>query len=192
MQALMRSCRKTPKRRFFRRPVGNRGISLVDLLIVMMILAILGLAVIPQLHFDDLKLNAAATEVVSAAGYARTLAIRYQRPFGLAADAGGNRIKVFDLRFRFDPAPHPESDPPVDANGVVIHPIDKKWYLKDFDEIVQYQGTTISSAPPVNGEVYFFGNGNISYQNDVNIALSYGSGQRTITIDAINGRVTVD
>jgi len=46
----------------------------------------------------------------------------YQRPFGLETDAEGNWLRLFDERYKTDPNPHHEGDPPVDAYGVVLNP----------------------------------------------------------------------
>ncbi|MGD8531345.1 MAG: prepilin-type N-terminal cleavage/methylation domain-containing protein, partial [Syntrophobacterales bacterium] len=62
----------------------NRGFSLLDLLIVLMILGIMGVILAPQLYsmMTEARLNEAAREMVSGLQYAQSLAVTHQRPFG--------------------------------------------------------------------------------------------------------------
>ena len=64
----------------------NKGFSLLDLLIVIMILGILGVFLAPQLHstLNEARLNEATGELVSGLHYAQSLAVTHQRPFGLS------------------------------------------------------------------------------------------------------------
>jgi len=109
------------------------GFTLLELLIVVMILGILGMAVAPQ--FGNLlaenKVEAAAGEMATALEYARQLAARHQRCFGLKAVVVGNRLEVFDDRYRLDINPHTGAVPPVTAYGVVLNPLDKNWYQRE-------------------------------------------------------------
>ena len=76
----------------------NKGFSLLDLLIVIMIIGIIGVLVTPPIHsmIDEARLNEASGELVSGLQYARSLAVTHQRPFGLLADTGGNWFRGFD------------------------------------------------------------------------------------------------
>jgi type II secretory pathway pseudopilin PulG len=159
------------------------------LLIVALILGILGAVTIP--HFKGIitenTLNEAAAELVSGLQYAQNLAIEYQRPFGIKADAAGNWFRVFDDRYKADPNPHAASDPPVDAYGVVLEPLSKTWYVKDYDTI--YQDITISTVP-TGGEIRFYSDGH-SAASDHTFSISMGTAQRTITVNGTTGRVSV-
>ena len=165
------------------------GFTLLDLLIVALILSILGTVAVP--HFKGLtietKLNEAAAELVGGLQYAQNLAVEYQRPFGLKADATGNWFRVFDDRYKADPNPHHGSDPPVDAYGVVLEPLSKIWYVKNYDTI--YKGIKIT-AVPTGGEIRFYPDGHSAAANHT-FLISLATAQRTITVNGTTGRVSV-
>lgn len=169
----------------------QQGFTLVDLLIVILILGVLGVIAIPQFHsmVTEAKLNEATGELVSGLQYAGNLAVRYQRPFGLRANVGGNWFRIFDKQYKTDPHPHHDSVPPVDAKGVVLNPVDKKWYVKDYDTMGTYEGVRITSVPPGN-EICFYPDGHCS-SSDKTFVLAYGGDQRTITVNGITGRISV-
>ncbi len=157
------------------------------MLIVIVILGIVAMTIVPQFSgmFQEAKLNEAAGEIVSGMQYAGNLAIRYKRPFGFQGDATGRWFKVFDNRYYSDASPHTTDDPPVTAYGVVLNPFDKNWYLKDFDEMENYQSVTFSSAL-----IVFYPDGH-SAASDTTVTVSLGGDQRTITVDGTTGRVSV-
>ena len=165
------------------------GFTLFDLLIVALILGILGTVTTP--HFKGIitetKLNEAATELVSGLQYAQNLAVEYQRTFGLKADATANWYRVFDDQYKADPNPHHGSDPPVDAYGVVLNPLSKTWYVKTYDSI--YEGVNIT-AVPIGGEIRFYPDGHSAASDNI-FAISLGTAQRTITVNGITGRISV-
>ena len=170
----------------------HKGFTLLDTLIVILILGILGVIVVPQFYSmaSEAKLNNAAVELVSALEYARSLAVQYQRPFGLKADVTGNWFRVFDNQYKDDPGSHHGFDPPVDAYGVVINPFDKKWYLIDFDGMDTYKGVSINSVP-AGGEIRFYPDGH-SASSDNTFVLDLEGSQRTITVNGTTGRVSVN
>ncbi len=163
------------------------GFTLLDSLIVIAILGIIGIIIIPQFQglVRETKLNEAATELVSGMQYAGNLAVRYGRPFCFQADATGRWFKIFDNRHREDPVPHTDHDPPVTANGVVLHPLDKNWYLRDFDEMESYREVTFTNA-----QVVFYPDGH-SAATDTTVTVSLGTDQRIITVDGSTGRISV-
>jgi len=168
---------------------ANKGFTLIDLLLVIMILGVLGMMAGPLFNslITETKLNEAAGELVSGLQYAGNLAVQHQRPFGLMADVDGNWFRVFDYQYKDDPNPYHDNVPPVDAYGVVLNPIDKQWYIKDFDTIKNYAGIDIASAP-AGGEIRFFPDGH-SWSSDNTFVLNYGNRQRTVTVDGTTGRV---
>lgn len=170
----------------------NKGFSLLDLLIVLMILGIMGVLVAPQLHsmMTWARLNEATGELVSGLHYARSLAVTHQRPFGLKADVGGNWFRVFDHQYRNDGNPHHNETPPVDAYGVVLNPVDKNWYILDFDTIQSYEGVRIDAAP-TDGMISFYPDGHSSLADSV-FVLSFGGDTRTINVDGTTGRISVN
>lgn len=173
-------------------PLHQKGFSLIELLIVVMILGILGMAVVPQFQNFQTKnrLDGAAGEMATALQYARQLAARHQRPFGLMADVGTNRLEVFDQRYRSDGAAHTGEVPPVSAYGVVLNPLDKNWYLRDFNTLSEYAGVKIQTAPG-SGAILFYPDGH-SAATDSSFVIALGDRQKTVTVNGTTGRVTSD
>jgi len=170
----------------------NRGFSLLDLLIVLMILGIMGVILAPQLYsmMTEARLNEAAREMVSGLQYAQSLAVIHQRPFGLKADVDGNWFRVFDYQHRDDSNPHHDETPAVDAYGVVINPLDKNWYLVDLDTTHTYEGVNINAAP-TDGMISFYPDGHSS-SDDSFFVLTYGGDTKTITVDGTTGKIRVE
>ncbi len=169
----------------------NKGFSLLDLLITLLILGILVVLVTPQLHsmVTGARLNEATGELVSGVHYARNLAVTHQRPFGLMADVAGNWFRVFDYQYMTDGSPHHDGTPPVDAYGVVLNPMDKTWYIRDFDTTKTYEGVKLNSVP-TGGVISFYPDGHSS-STDTVFVLGYGEEQRTVTVDGTTGQISV-
>ena len=163
----------------------EKGLALLDLLIAAMIMAILAVVAVPQLYslIRDSKLNGSANEVVAGLQYACSLAVKYQRPFGLTADTTANSFSVFDT------AVPPTGDPPVNAANIVLNPIDKTWYVKNFNQIDAYQGVQIVTAP-AGGAVLFYPDGHTGVADSV-FSVAYAARQKTITVSGPTGLVTV-
>ena len=168
----------------------NKGFSLLDLLIVIMILGIMGMLVAPNLHSTEARLNEAAREMVFGLQYAQSLAVAHQRPFGLKADVDGNWFRVFDYQYRDDTSPHHDATPPVDSYGVVLNPVDKSWYSVDFDTAQTYEGVSVDSAP-TGGMISFHPDGHSSLDDSV-FVMSFGGDTRTITVDGTTGKIVVN
>ncbi len=192
----------------------ERGFSLVELLIVILIIGITAMAAMPQWGSmaAEAKLNGAVSEVVIAYEYALSLAVEYQRPFQVKAyttnygDDKANQFLVKDDRYESDASPHADALPPVYSYGRVYNPFDKKPYIIDFDDLQsalvgvvvpkrEYDGVVITQVPGggTSGEVHCYPDGHCSdpASPDTTIVLSYAGSQKTITSDAITGRITV-
>lgn len=158
---------------------------------VMVILGILGTIAVPQFHsmMGARRLNTAAGELVSALQYARNLAVKYQRPFGLRANVANNWFHVYDDKYRTDANPHHDEVPPVDAFGVVLNPLDKTWYIIDYDTMDTYEGVTMTSIP-ASSRICFYPDGHSSSSNST-FVVSYTGEQRTITVNGTTGRIHV-
>ena len=170
----------------------TNGFTLIDVLIVVLLLGIVGMVAIPQFHsvIFEAKLNEATGELVAGLEYARNLAVSYQRPFGLKADTGLNTFAVLDARYESDPLPHHADDPPVDSQGVVLNPLEKTWYEKDFNTMTEYTGVAITAAP-VGGVIYFYPDGH-SDSSDNTFTLTLEGEQRTVTVNGTTGCISVN
>ena len=164
----------------------QKGISLVDMLIVIAIIGIIGMLVIPQLQgmIQETKLTEATAELVSGMQYAGNLAVRYRRPFGFRADAANHWFSIYDYRYDGDANTHYDQDPPTTANGVVLNPLDKDWYKREFDKMENYRGISFTEA-----QIVFYPDGH-SAAMDTQVTVSLGDRQKTITVDGATGRIS--
>lgn len=185
----------------------NRGFTLLDLIIVLIILGILTMMIVPQLGSlaNEAKLNGASWELVSAFQYAQSLAIEYQRTFSVKVfvKASRNQFSVKDYQYRSDTSAYPNNDPPLYTWGRVYNPIDKKPYIIDFDDPanlgsvisrrLEYENVSIDSVPGggSDAEIVFYPDGHSSASDSIYV-MSLGSLTNTITVDGISGKVTVD
>ena len=158
---------------------------------VIMIVGVLGVILTPQFNslISEGKLNGAAEQLMNGLEYAQNLAITHQRPFGLKAEVKANMFRVFDNQYKADPNPHHGSDPPVDAFGVVLNPLDKKWFERDFDTMNEFSGVKITSTP-AGGEICFYPDGHTNAP-DATYTLGYGEKQRSISVDGMTGQIAV-
>lgn len=170
---------------------GHGGFTLIDLMIVILILGMAGMAVIPRFAsaVSLSRLNAATSEMVAALHYAGALAVLYQRPFGVQADSNGNWFRVCDQRFKSDADPHADAVPPVAATGIVFDPVRKSAYAIDFDLNNDYAGVRITSVP-AGGEIVFYPDGHCA-ASDLSLTVKSADTQRTLYVQGATGRVTV-
>jgi Tfp pilus assembly protein FimT len=163
------------------------GFTLLDSLIVIVILGIIGMIIIPEFQgmVQETRLSEAAAEIVSGMQYAGNLAVRYRRPFGFQADAAGRLFKIFDNRYAADATAHTADDPPVTTYGVVLNPLDKSWYIRNFADMENYRAVTFTSA-----QIIFYPDGH-SASSDTTVTVGLGSRQKTITVDGMTGRISV-
>ena len=102
--------------------------------------------------------------------------------------AGGSTVfSVFDARYKSDPVAHTNATPPVTTFGVVLNPVDKRWYALDFR--TNYQGALIRAAPP-SGELVFYPAGHCSAVAST-FVVSLGTDAKTVTVNGVTGRITV-
>ncbi|WP_300462099.1 type II secretion system protein [Desulfobacula sp.] len=169
----------------------SRGITLLELMIVIMIIGILGMASFATVNTWtlDRRLFRACQIMVSGVEYAASLSRRYQRPFKLTLSTANNSFAIVDT------APYPNAvpplqlnnTPPVNADGVVLHPLTNSWYTIDFDTVPGLETVTILSGPV---KLTFDGVGNERIA-DVDYVIAAGSQTRTIRVSGISGHITI-
>ena len=186
----------------------DRGFTILDLLIVIIILGVMAMMVLPQIgaFANQSKINSAAWELVSALQYAQTMAIEYQRPFQVKVYrvSDRNQFLVKDNQYKDDATAYPNNDPPIYSYGRIYNPIDKKPYIIDFDDVQsaiagevstreEFRGVTIDSVPGGgnDAEIVFYPDGH-SGNSDSVVVMSLGSETRTVTVDGFTGKVTAE
>ena len=174
----------------------SHGVTLVELLVIIMILGIVAVVAIPDFRSGEPhQLKLAAEEFARAMRFARSEAIRLGSPRGFRQQSSQKRIRVF----RPDTGVSPWA-----LNFDVYHPLSKHLYDIQLDthpfaaaDVLSsnrvYRGTC--NAP---GKVYFDSNGTpwcadpeTVLLEQFNVTFTLGSHSRVVTLQGITGRVTV-
>jgi type II secretion system protein H len=180
------------------KPSLQTGLSLVELLLVVIILGIVAMVAIPSLSSSDhAKLELAAQEFAQAMRFARSQAMRYGTPYGFRnpPGAGVKRIRVF----RMDTSTNPWT-PVYD----VYHPLSKTLYDINLDtHTLAYAETvgrnaTFRGACNRVGNTYFDPHGtpwcadpeNVLLEN-LDVTFSLKGITRVLTLHGVSGRVTI-
>lgn len=187
---------------FFRPPApgpnaaGQRGYTLVELVLVLVIVSALATVVVPALApGQSIKLDLVATEIADAMRFARVEALRLGVARGFRQESTTKRVRVFSMDTLNSPATLVYD---------IYHPIDKQLYDRSFEEqpfaftgdmnhTQTYRGTC--DTP----ENIFFDAGGIPWCADpdnvlldrFDVTLTLGADSRVITLHGITGRVTI-
>ncbi len=175
---------------------GNRGYTLVELIIVITLLAIIAAIAIPRSPANEEEsLNVAAEQIAAAIRFARTETLRTEQEHGFSHDAAARRIRVF----RLDTG----TSPPT-AVYDVYHPVSKQLFDIELDSVsfaaldstsvaTLYRGACNSSS-----EVWFDNTGapwcrdpETSLLEKLSIDLNFGFLSRSVVLSGITGRVAV-
>ncbi len=108
------------------------GFTLVEAVIVVLVVAILVAAGVPQMvdALNGMKLTAAADEVVTAIRYAQSLSMKEGDVYGVEFDKVLNTFRCYQQ-----------------ATGeTILHPLDKKPYEIDLDTLGHVKGALIEDA----------------------------------------------
>jgi len=178
------------------------GFTLFDSLIVIAILGIVGMAIIPQFQgmVQETRLNEAAAEIISGMQYAGSLAVRYRRPFGFQADATGTSrlFKIFDNRYYTNTVvctDDTKDDPLMNVDCVVLNPLDKDWYIRDFAAMENYREITFAIKRKTDDVlipfIVFYPDGHSAASNTT-VTVSLGGRERKIEVDGATGRINVE
>ena len=175
----------------------QRGYTLVELSLVVVILAIMAAAVIPHLlPADSGKLQVAAQEVADAMRYARSESMRLREPRGFRYNADNMRLRMFSL----------DTDTtPWTSVYDVYHPVSKKLYDFFLDEhhVGAIDGSTqvhnYRGSCNLDKSIYFDVNGtpfctdpHTVPVSEYEITLALGEHQRTVSLNPLTGQVKVE
>lgn len=183
-----------------------KGLSLIELTIVVAILGITALVVIPNyFSADPQKIELAANTVSEALRYARSETMRTGEIHGVLfdtndAESGAKDIKVFKADLAISPFGNADTR---------YHPLSKQpydlWLDKgSFTQNVKFSSTTypfsFQGVAQTKKHIFFTAQGIPVYVDDGvlsrftggDIQLAYGGHTRTISIQPITGRVVVE
>jgi prepilin-type N-terminal cleavage/methylation domain-containing protein len=152
------------------------GFTMVEVMVVLLIFGIVSAVAVPSIKssLDEMKLDGAAREVVSAIYYAQSLAIKQGESYGVKFNKTTQAVNCFK--------------PP--GNTPIFHPIDKKPYILDFIGAGHLQGLKIVSTTFVGNKVNFNELGEPSESGSA--ILAYGGIQKTINVALPLGKVSVN
>lgn len=173
------------------------GFTVIEILIMVLLLGILAMAGMPLISstLGHGKLSSAVSIMVAGIEYTANLSVRYQRLFQFQADVNTNSIKIQDTAPYPDATAsiRPDNQPPVNAENIVLNPVTRTWYQVDLSAIGNIEGVSIDSGPAV---LSFYPDGHSTDSSssfaDTRYVLSFGGLSKTITINRVSGRVTVD
>ena len=173
----------------------SRGYTLTELLVVVILIGLAASVALPSLRPGEIAaVDSAAGELASALRFAQTEALR------LSDERGFERTTAFRVRlFSLD-----NSSSPATPVFDVRHPVDKQLYDRDLEHSpVGFEGT-ITSHPQFRGTcnqpdlLRFDARGMPWCIDPANIPLlryeftfSQGTSSRVVTLQGINGRITV-
>lgn len=179
---------------FLPKHLKQKGISYIELMIVVVILGIVAAAAMPNFSStNEKKLDNAANEVASALRFAQSEATKTKISYGISIDLANDRIRVYRL-------------PATTAVYDVYHPIDKKLYDLQLKTDTYTEGVDLVSASFVFGGSYssstnldfsaegipkYTSGGTDSMLTTGSLTLSYQSQQRVISIAPMTGRMTI-
>jgi len=177
--------------------MSDRGITLLELVLVVALLGILALVVLPAVQpYDEQKLDVAAQEVAAAVRFARDEAIRTGTRHGVIVNVGSQRLQVFWLDTSALPT----------RIFDVRDPLDKKLYDLQFATDPDLSGVKVTGASfyyrgrvnPTDfvgfdkrGTPKFNDSGTIRLLSNSEIKLGSGDAERIIKVAPVTGRVTV-
>ena len=187
---------------FFRPPrpgpgvAGQRGYTLVELVLVVIIISALASIVLPALApGQSIKLDLAATEMAAAMRFARVEALRLGVARGFRQESTAKRVRVFRMDTQTTPATLVYD---------IYHPIDKQLYDKSFAQQPFAFSGDMGNTPTYRGtcntpENIYFDAGGIPWCADpddillerFDVTLTLGANSRVVTLHGLTGRVTI-
>ena len=150
------------------------GFTLLEVMIVVALLGIVLAIAVPSINstLDEMKLDSAAQEIVTAIHYAQSLAIKEGVAYGVEFFPGTDSFRCYQKA----------------TDLTIYNPLDKKPYVVDFAGEGHLQGVGLSTTFG-NNEVEFNSLGESSVGGS--IILGYAGFQKTINVSAVIGKVSV-
>lgn len=150
------------------------GFTLVEVITVIALLGIVLAVAVPSINstLNEMKLDSAAQEVVSAIHYVRSLAIKEGVIHRVRFFVGQELFRCYRL------------------GGIIYNPLDKKLYIVDFTAEGPLNGVELISAHFGGMPAVRFNSLGEPISSGV-VVLAYGDLQKTIEVSPI-GRVTVN
>ena len=185
---------------FFRPPrpgvAGQRGYTLIELVLVVIIISALASIVLPALApGQSIKLDLAATEIAAAMRFARVEALRLGVARGIRQESTAKRVRVFSMDTQTTPATLVYD---------IYHPVDKQLYDKSFAQQPFAFSGDMSHVPSYRGtcnapENIYFDAGGIPWCADpddillerFDVTLTIGANSRVVTLHGLTGQVTI-
>ncbi len=161
--------------------ISNRGFTLIEIIVVVVILSIVGMVVIPMMGSAAItELKAAANMVSADLEYAKSIAIAKGQIYSVQFDAGAESYRV------------------KDQNGNTIkHPVNGVDYVVDFSADSRIDQVTISSVNfDSTNEVKFDYLGNPLNGSDGSLSsgtvtLEAGGQTITIRVEPVTGYISI-
>jgi len=169
------------------------GFTLLETLLVTLILSMAAAAMVNGLSSDYSKLDNAAEEFATAIRFARAEAIRTNASVGFEVNTTSNQLRVYNLVG-------------TTPTYTVYHPIDKQLYTILLDGNTNTKGVDLVSAQfsfaggfssaslldfNSNGAPKITNSGKDYMLTSASLILSYKGQQRTLSVAAMTGRVTI-
>ena len=155
------------------------GFTMVEMMVVLLILGMVAAVAVPSItsSLDEMKMDGASREVVSAIQYCQSLAIKEGIEYKVNFAKAQEKFRCFE----------PISD------VTVLHPVDKKPYEINFTGAGNFKGVDIVSAsfnPGNKSAVTFTSLGEPDKLGSV--VLGYRGYQKTINVTGLLGKVSVN
>lgn len=172
------------------------GYSLLGLSVIVLIIGFMTVVIVPDTAPTDLaKLELAAQLTADAMRFARNEAMRRGEPIGFRQQNGQQRMRVYRLD---------TGSSPWTTVFDIYHPVSKKIYDIRFDQQPFAEADTVSANRDFRGScntpsnVYFDSGGTARCAdpetvlvNSYQVVLTLGGHTRSVSLDGLSGKVTV-
>ena len=158
---------------------NSYGFTMVEVMVVLLILGIVSSVAVPAINgtLDEMKIDGAAREVVSAIYYVQSLAIKEGVIYGMEFFPATDSFRCYDKP----------------TGTTLYNPVDKKPYVVDFTGDGYLQGVDIVSASFVPGNIKSVTFNSLGEPDKFgSVVLGYRGYQKTINVSLPLGKVSVN